>query len=120
MGVDLRLLPIECEHENLWYSHSMLSLERRRELWPLFAELEKTSGVVDPSFTSFCGRQDNGENGYGKTLETPYGQPLTYLTAEQILTLKDHEAVQDNTTNRAIWAYLAHLNPKMKIALYWH
>lgn len=112
MGVDLTLLPIDYEHNDGGSAFSRLMLERRRELWP---DIEKQLPVHPiAKITGYMG--DNFE----ARAHDPYGTPLTWAYAKDFSSFKDHEAVQDNDTNRAIWAYLAALNPETKIVLYWH
>lgn len=118
MGVDLRLLPFDCDRGEFAYSHTILDCERRRSLWTAVEKLPATP--VPKGFTSFVGDRPDGESGYGVTAETPYGEPLMATTAGQLLILKDHEGVIDNHKNRAIWAYLAELPPETRVALYWH
>lgn len=118
MGVDLRLLPFDGDH----FSQTMLDCERRRELWEPIGKIEKKVGRdVPENFNSFCGK-DDGYDGtcYGRTLITPYGGKLKYVTAKDLTKLAKHEAVLDNEKNRAIWAYLACVSPGTKVALYWH
>ncbi len=117
MGVDLTLLPFDADRANLSFSHSVLGIERRRELWDLILEME--IDVVPNGFTSYLSRLENGETGYGETMETPYGEPLKYTKAERLVSLAHHEEVRNNFKNRAVWAYLMELPPETKIALYW-
>lgn len=117
MGVDLSLLPFDAEHPGLAFSHSILQLERRRELWPLIEAMELD--IVPNGFTSFLGRQANGEHGYGETIKTPYGTPLKYTRVGKLVSIAHHDAVRDNPKNRAVWAYLMELPIDTKVALYW-
>lgn len=123
MGVDLYLLPVDGELGAAdWFSHTLLSCERRRELWDAISAMP--SREVPEEFSSFLGRVPDGsmegEHGYGNTQEDPYGDRLRYTTAKDLVTLAQHEWVTDNPKNRAIWAYLAAAPPKMKVCLYWH
>lgn len=123
MGVDLSLLPFDCDHGTSFsFSHTLLELERRRELWDPIYSMETESGEPAPeNFTSYRGDPGaDGEHGYGKTTKTPYGDRIRFVSAFLLCKLKDHEAVRDNWKNRAIWAYLAELPPETKVALYWH
>lgn len=111
MGVDLTLLPLDYERENSGSAFSRLNLERRRELWDEFVKLpEHPISRV----TGYMGDE------FGDKTEDPYGTPLKWVYAKDLLPLKNHEAVQDNDQNRAIWAFLEALNPDKKIVLYWH
>ena len=115
MGVDVTFLPIEHESEDLCYSHTLLPLWRRRELWPLLDDLLPKN--LDRAISCYVGRDDDGELCYGELLEDCYGRPLTYLTVAQLLTV-DRSLVNDG--NKAIWAYLGELPPETKIVIYWH
>ncbi len=117
MGIDLTLLPFSYETS----SHSVLQLMHRRELWCPIEDIELEHGIhVPDGFMSYLGRNEDGETTFGETLTTPYGERMKYLTAGQLLPLRNHPAAQDNDVNRAVWAYLAELDPTTKVALYWH
>lgn len=118
MGLDLRLLPFDADVDVVTFSHTILSCERRREL---FEELLKLPSVEVPErFYSFTSREAScGESHYGVTRDTPYGEPLDYVRVKDLLAYSDHEGVTDNGKNRAIWAYLKCLPPENKVALYW-
>ncbi len=124
MGVDLTLMPLECDHEGVHgkpafqFSHSMLNIERRRELWPLIEKLAR--GRVSTDFTGFMGEGSDGEYGYGKVRDDAYGQPIQWAKAGDIAKLANHNAVTNDARNRAVWAYLSALDPDTKVALYWH
>lgn len=121
MGVDLQMLPFEAENV-VCYSHTVLNCERRRELWDAIYPIEATHGQTVPDgFTSYLSRDEKYEEPhYGKTLTTPYGDNLQYVKAKHLKPLASHESVQDNTLNRAVWAYLACLDDEAKVALYWN
>lgn len=112
MGVDLTLIPVDCEMDNLNFGHSKLSLERRRELWDAIIEAKIAKPFGKP-FSCYAGES------YSEETEDCYGQSLTYALVNDLLKLFDHEGVVDNYTNRAIWAYLRELPANNKIILYW-
>lgn len=118
MGVDLTMLPLDADHSDFQFSHSMLGVERRRELWPLIEKLEQ--GGLSSNFQSFYGPGLNGEPGYGTTAETPYGEPIKWASAGDLAKLSTHNTITDNAKNRAVWAYLSELPADTKVALYWH
>ena len=126
MGIDLRLLPFYNQdmgnEDTSAFSHSIIDIERRRELWPKIEEIEKNFGHTVPKFfTSFCGRsKDWDDTCYGVTITTPYGLPLRYVYAKYLKSLKKHPAVKDNYKNRAAWAFIDKCPDDLKIALYWH
>jgi hypothetical protein len=116
MGVDLTLLPLMSP--DFWCSHDVIEVERRRELWP---EIEKLEQHHAPGpLRCFLARDKDGETCYGNVKKTPYGDRLMWTTPRRLLTLKDHEAVQDNWRNRAVWSYLASMPPEWPVVLYWH
>ncbi len=129
MGVDLQLLPVEASLGGArGYSHSILSLDRRRELWDAINEGVTTWPKPTWKLSSFLGTQDNGEHGYGDTDETPYGEQIEYCfaanLAEVIDTFNEREASEFNmpppSQNCAAAAYLKCLPPKTEVGLYWN
>lgn len=117
MGLDLALLPVESEE--VAFSHSVLNCERRRDLFEELLEL-KTTAVPERFGTYLCRDEKYEEPHYGNTQTTPYREPLTCVYVEQLIAFGGHVDVHDNHRNQAIWAYLAHLPAKTRIALYWH
>jgi hypothetical protein len=85
MGIDLRLLPVDGDFApNIFYSHQVLSLDRNAILADI-QEIAKKHGKPLPSrFTSFIGRQENGEHGYGEEDTDPYGAPLQYVLVKHL------------------------------------
>lgn len=61
----------------------------------------------------------NGEHGYGDTQKDPYGGRLNWVYASSLVPLASQKGIQDNKKMRAIWAYLACLDPETPVALYW-
>ena len=116
MGVDLNLLPLISK--DYWAAHSILVLERRRGLWPLVEGLA-SKPIPQPLYGHY-GRDANGETRYGTVDVDPYGSPLRYTTAGELMKIVEHESVQDNWLNQAVWAYLARMPMDWPIVLYWH
>ena len=116
MGVDLTLMPLLSQ--DYWAAHDVIRLERRRELWGDINALPQQE--IPQPVHCYMARDKDGETCYGDAETTAYGDKMKWTTAADLLTLKDHEAVQDNWMNRAVWAYLAVMPPKWKIILYWH
>lgn len=116
MGLDLYLLPFD---EGSVFSHTLLSCERRRDLFEVIMGRLSETPVPD-TFYTYLSREDDQDSHYGITTETPYGEPLGWVLASRLLEFAAHEGVRDNFTNRAIWAYLAELPSKTRVALYWH
>ncbi len=116
MGVDLTLLPIE--YQNMWASFDLWGVERRRGLWDAIAELAERP--VPEAVSCFVARGDDGDPAYGKLADSPYGGPLTWLRAADLLKVSEHEGVKDNWRNRGLWKMLAEMPPETRIVLYWH
>ncbi len=121
MGLDLRLLPFDCDQGDFAYSHTMLDCDRGRELFAAIMGGAPGRAAVPDGFTSFSGRHGGcQEAGYGRTTTTPYGEPVEWVEVEDLLPFADHAEVKDSNRNRGIWAYLKELPKRTKIALYWH
>jgi len=119
MGVDLKLLPFY--DSQVEFSHCILQLERRRELWPIIEKIEREQGMpVSKNFTSFCGKDSKGNTCYGKTTTTPYGIKINWVYSKYLKTLSQQKEVKNNYPNKAVWAYLLSCPNDLKIALYWH
>ena len=144
MSLDLTLLPFDHDSPQLSYSHTLLQCVTNCN--NLFEEIEKESskeipksidyvnkvatgvnkdcGEVPKNFTCYLSRIPNGsmkdEHCYGEVNSDPYGKPLRYLTVRILLKFKNHPEVLRNQRHLAIWAYLEHLDPNTKVALFWH
>lgn len=116
MGVDLRLLPFDCDQGDFAFSHTILEVGRDYDLHDKIRKLK--SMPVPPKFTSFCGDLENGETGYGVTNETPYGEALEFVLAGHLCAIPLPPDAFYRA--RAVWAYLKELPPHTKVALYWH
>lgn len=121
MALDLRLLPFDSPpdfSDSMAWSHTILSCDRTAVLRPL----RKLRGQPVPEiFNTFVGQlQKSGEHRYGNTQVDPYGDPIRCVKVSQLLNLTRNRGVTWSQHNRAIWAYLAHLDLSTKVALYWH
>lgn len=116
MGVDLRLLPFDCDKGDFAFSHTILELGRN---YKVHHEINKLPSLPVPkSFTSFSGKSDNYDDTcYGETNTTPYGETLEYTTAGELC--KVPKRIRHDW-ERPVWAYLEALPPETKVALYWH
>lgn len=115
MSVDLTLMPLLSRDS--FCAHQMVAVERRPELWP---EIEKLPHEkMQAALACYVSVLPDGERGYGNATETPYGDPITFTTAGDLLSLKNHKAVQDCWQNRAAWAWLAHYPKDWPIVLWW-
>lgn len=116
MGVDLTLMPME--RAGAWFTQDVLTVERRGNLWgqikalPLFL-------APEPVWCHLAKTKD-GDSTFGELSADPYGNPLMWTMAGDLLSLRKTLAIQDNTRNRAVWAYLAELTPNWPVVLYWH
>ncbi len=121
MGLDLYLLPFDCDHNSIHFSHTILNCDKIYDLFDEIQEIEKKQGFDIPSdFTSYLCRDDKYEEShYGKTLDTPYGDPLKYIIVRDLIKIKNHPRNFESTKNKAIWAYLEQLPIETKVALYW-
>lgn len=116
MGLDLSLLPFDADHGDFAYSHTILNCDRD---YKLFDAIQKVPQMKVPEgFTTYLSRDEKYEEvHYGKTIETPYGEPLMFAEVESLL--KHKKLVHQASVNRAVWAYLENLPPRTKVALYW-
>ena len=117
MGIDLRLLPFDCDQGALVYSHTILDLGRNCELQ---REIRKLPALPVPdNFRSFVGREPE-YNGicYGVTNKTPYGDPLQFVLAGNLCAVDLPK--EAGHIEQAIWAYLKCLPHQTKVALYWN
>ena len=121
MGLDLQLLPFDCDNDVVQYSHTILNCERHGELFRQIGEMEDEKGKpVRDDFRSYLGSAPGWSDVcYGKTIETPYGDRLRFLTARDLKAFEGTGEVDDYAVNRAIWAYLCCLPDETKVALYW-
>ena len=118
MALDLKLLPYflggkndECNH-----SQSIIEMSINRELFDKIMIIEDISGRnVKPDFHSYLSTDwKTGENCYGETIETPYGEKLKFVKAEHL-----QKIFKEGENNLPEHAYILALDPDHKIALYW-
>lgn len=115
MGVDLKLLPLL--HGDFWTAHTILDVNRRRELWPEIAA--QVRDQVPEPVNCYLAIGKDGDPAYGPVAKDPYGSPLTWCTAGNLWSLKLHRGVQDNWQNKAIWEFLGQMPKDWKIVLFW-
>jgi hypothetical protein len=113
MGLDLALLPFDGDD----YSHTILNCGRNDELFDFIQTLPALE--VPTTFTSFLSYDDYEETHYGTTIETPYGEPLTYTTVKKLLTVSENIKETFGIKNKAVWAYLEQFDKNTKVALFW-
>lgn len=117
MGVDLTLMPLLAK--DYWCAHELIRVERDRSLWGPIDALPQTD-VPEPLHCYLAKHPHDGETSYGSIATTPYGDPIKYTTAGDLVGLKSEQGVRDNWKNRAVWAYLEQMPPEWQIALWWH
>jgi len=119
MGVDLDLLPVEGGDSHWGFSNTVLRCTRS-ELFREIHTVQERKGITVPeSFSSYASRDDKYEEPhYGETQEDCYGDQIESLDVRELLKFK--EQAQACPQNRAVWAYLAELPPRTKVALFWH
>lgn len=127
MGVDLRLHPIDFltttkgngVNRTWGYSHTILDLPRRQDVWPEIRQLESTS-LANCDIAGFLGKiipdgAAKGEHYYGRFTEDPYGKTYTMVFAEDLgPVLRKH--FPDHPTT----AYVSAMPPDDQIVLGWH
>lgn len=123
MGVDLTLLPFESTQLGGWpMSHTVLWMNRDSETFQQISALETREGrPVPEDFTSYVGRDNEGETAYGRTIKTPYGSPLRYVLAGSLKQIDMGDMSNPGAwKQRAIWAFVRELPDDLPVALYWH
>ena len=108
MGIELSLCPVE---KGLPYSFTRITLNRRTEL---FMDIKELPSEYDPQITAYIGE----EGKFVAVKDTEKASERT-VTIAQLLTLRDHDGVQDNDENRAAWAYLSARDPSLRVLLHW-
>lgn len=116
MSLDLSLLPFEHDGGDFGFSHSVLRLDGDRDLFDDILKIPQHP--VPRKFNTYLCRDDEYEDThYGNTQETPYGEPLGWIYAKELLALRPGSF--SGRLTRAAWAYLRELDPLTKVALYW-
>ena len=91
--MDLKLLPMTFLRDDCAFSYTVIPVNRCTEL---FEELMRLSDLTVPgTFNTYLGSRTDPDESSGNTQETPYGEPLTYVLARDLLRFKDHEGVRD-------------------------
>lgn len=125
MGVDLRLLPVHHLHENtdgsLWgFSHTVLDVPRRREMWAVIEELDAQPIPATANLSSFCtGKvpdgKSAGETMYGWRPTDAYGAAYTWIKANALRPVFN-EWLRDHP----VTAYLNAMKNDEMVILDWH
>jgi len=120
VGLDLSLLVVDGDTPGVTYSHSMLACDHDGELFARVLHEEETGGtVIEPTFHSFRSRDDTYEEShYGVTTETAYGEPLKWVFARDLVECFESSDGL-SSWNAAVRAFLQHLHPTTRVALFW-
>ena len=114
MGLDLTLhFPVVHDKEQTAFGQSnRLYLDRRYQLFDQIRNRRYTEGTI-----TVCRPKLVGER-FDCSLKTDhYGDPLTYVTADE---LKRVNVRGESQWNQAIWAMIAKLPDSTPVILYWH
>jgi hypothetical protein len=118
MGLDLNLLP--AYDNKAEFSHDIIGFHREYNLFDLITKKENQFGIIaTENLNTFLARDEEGEYKYGKTKQSPYGEPIKYLTANH---LKDAigNYNSDSWKNKAIIAFINQLPDNLPVFIYWH
>ena len=122
MSLDLTLLPVDHDGK-LGHAHSMLDCDAGGGIYDAMARLGiSEKRLTDPpdDFFTFRATGADGEPRYGRTTETPYGEPIRCARIRDLLRLTEEPVITESRKNRAVWAWLRAMPPDTKVALYWH
>jgi len=111
MGVDLKLLPVECDNTHISYSNTILSLDRDYDLQKSINNLNS----IEFGKPLIC---DLSKNEDGSIIECCYGDSLKWLYAIDMFNA--FAIIADlSDKNSAAMAYLFALPEKTKVILCW-
>lgn len=122
MGVECKLLIADIMPDRSFgHARSMLELGKCGELEDQIDASGKAFALPDCNFASFVATIPNGdwegESGYGRIQETPYGSPLKFITAADLRYIMERHA---NLASSPSLAYIRLLRGSQLIGLYWH
>jgi hypothetical protein len=130
MGVEVTLLPVDIEYHNergeaTLASTITLPVYASRDLVDAFIHATKEHGKqVKERFFCHLGASEMDENCYGQIDHNPYGQPLTSLTASQVIQVFI-DAGRSGDTKRgkfasAVGRYISALDGDDTIVVFFH
>lgn len=109
MGIDLYLLPFDCDLPQISFSHTILKVPRDYEMFDRINKCEQHP--VPKDFTSFVSRDEEYEEShYGTTTEDSYGARVMYILAGDLKTVGLESPIRD---------YINALPDETKVALFW-
>ena len=110
MGIDLTLLPFDCDHDNLSFSHTVLQLPRDYGLYDRIRGIPKTK--IPDGFHSYVSRDGEYEEPhYGTTTTDSYGDEIECATAGGLKTV----GIEGPTG-----AYINALPDDCRVAIFYH
>ena len=128
MGIDLMLLPLDCdipesEHgKSFSFSHTVLPVERSYSLWEAIKTLPTTELPED--FSAYVATRPDGEPGYGRLQTDPYNETIHCVTAGDLARVLVAWCMRAGEGAQTAWlpvtAYIEALPSATRIALYWH
>lgn len=116
MGVDLKIIPVDCdfvkEGKGLYFGHSLLTCEREYSFFEEINSLEKHE--IKAPFGCFVANGPNGGCGYGDREKDPYGEMLKTVSVSDFL-----ECKAMCVKNMAIKEYVKLLPVNTELVLFW-
>lgn len=117
MGLDLTLCPYDWSDgfgDNVWWlTYTRIGLRGGARA---FAEQLEASQLPVHLLPPGAQVEWYGDEGLKKTREDPYGEPLTFMRAGDLVKLE----MPPSKRWAAAWAYLKALPPETPILLWWH
>ena len=105
MGLDLTLMPVIGEFV---CAHEMVDVRDTAA----YDDIEALDGIkLYKPISTFRGRLDDGDSGYGPTLDTPYGERIEHVSAAEL-----DQIGMDCPAG----AFVSKLAPDTRVLLYWH
>lgn len=119
MGLDLSLYPIDGLSGRFGFSHTVINVPRGEAV----AEIAEVAASKIPEMFDISGYsggtvkggQSDGETMYGRFVETPYGEPYTWVEAHVLLPILNRHLPEHPTTK-----YIAALPKNTLVILGWH
>lgn len=123
MGVDLRLLVVDGNLGHWGFAHTVLNLDRD---YDLHEAINAMNPQLRPAWklSTWAGQiipdgKYKGERTYGDVESDPYGDPLKYLTSQQVAEAFDRTN-NLSPMNKAYAACVKAMPKDTLIGLYWH
>jgi len=122
MGLDLKLIPVDCDSVKQAWGHTLLTLDRDRGLWEAIKRVPSMEFRRD--FNCYVADIPDGkwggESGYGNVTEDALGEPLSFVYADELGRVVDLEIMGEKSPhNVPAFAYIKALPKNTKVILYW-